>query len=98
MRELWAALLEVPAEHLSVEADLFALGAHSLLVPRFLNGVQSRYGVRLSVRSVFEQPSVRALAQQLATVRSAEQDELLALLDEVEGLSDEQVEALLERA
>ncbi|HJU38912.1 MAG TPA: amino acid adenylation domain-containing protein, partial [Tahibacter sp.] len=43
-------------------ANFFALGGHSLLATRVVSAVQAQWGKRLSVRAVFEQPTVRGLA------------------------------------
>ncbi|MFV8751415.1 amino acid adenylation domain-containing protein [Nannocystaceae bacterium ST9] len=95
LRERWAELLGIPATRISVDADLFSLGAHSLLIPSLLAWIQTELGVRLPVRAAFEQRSVEALARVVEAALAERDAELLALLDEVEGLSDDEVRRLL---
>ena len=95
MRELWAGLLELRVEAVGVDVDLFALGAHSLLLLRFVNAAQARLDVRLPMRVVFEGPTVRALAGELEAAQARDRVEELELLELIEGLSDEEVRRLL---
>ncbi|MGW4059289.1 amino acid adenylation domain-containing protein [Amycolatopsis sp. NPDC004747] len=58
--EVFAKLLEVPS--VGVEQDFVELGGNSLLAAQLVNGIHERSGVRLRIRQVLENPTVRALA------------------------------------
>lgn len=45
-----------------VEDNFFELGGHSLLVTQFISRIKDSFGVELSVRTVFENPTVSALS------------------------------------
>jgi amino acid adenylation domain-containing protein/non-ribosomal peptide synthase protein (TIGR01720 family) len=60
---IWGELLGVDA--VGATANFFALGGHSLLATRVVSAVQAQWGKRLSVRVVFEQPTVRGLAAEI---------------------------------
>ncbi len=62
---IWTEVLGV--ERVSAEDDFFALGGHSLVAVRVTARVQRDLGVELPVRSVFTAPTLRALAQELAS-------------------------------
>jgi amino acid adenylation domain-containing protein len=52
------------------DADLFSRGLHSMLAIRFLARVQDELGVELRLRSLFEGPTIAAIAAQIETPTS----------------------------
>ncbi len=77
---IWADLLGVP--EIGVTDDFFELGGHSLLATRLLARINSRYGIRLALRDVFDKRTVKALAEHL----SAELAQLHASHEEQEEI------------
>ena len=59
--QVWSTVLGVAPEQLSVEANFFHLGGDSLNALRLVTEGH-RHGLPLTVRQIFEQPTVRALA------------------------------------
>ncbi|KKM96897.1 hypothetical protein LCGC14_1173490, partial [marine sediment metagenome] len=60
---LWAELLGRAVDEISAHGNFFDLGGHSLLTTRLVAGVRNRFAVELSVQQVFEQRSLRSLAE-----------------------------------
>jgi len=63
---IWSDLLAV--EHVGAQADFFELGGHSLLATQLVSRVRECYGIELSLRSVFDTPTVTGLAREIETL------------------------------
>src|SRR5206468_3918172 len=59
--EIWSGLLRLKPEEISITANFFALGGHSLLVMQLMSRLQQQ-GLQTDMRSVFEAPTVEGLA------------------------------------
>lgn len=74
-------------EPVDVTRSFFRIGGTSIMGAKVIARVSARYGVQLSLRTIFEFPTVRDLAQVVETkVRS-----------DVSGLSDAEVVAMATR-
>lgn len=94
LADIWRQVLRV--EHVGVEDNFFDLGGHSLLATQVIARIRSTFHVQLPLRSLFDSPTVAGLAQQIAALpQNSEDDEVARLLQELEGISDEEAERLL---
>ena len=94
---LWSELLQVPK--IDVRADFFDLGGHSLLATRLLARIEYDYGIELPLRALFEAPTVEQLAACVVRAcEAADQAALAALLDDVENLSEAELQDRLSAA
>ncbi|MFL5384337.1 MAG: amino acid adenylation domain-containing protein [Longimicrobiaceae bacterium] len=91
MAAIWAAVLQ--QEEVYADDNFFDLGGHSLLATQLVMRVREAFSVELPLAKIFEAPTVSALS---AVVDAAKDEVLAALIDELDGLSDEEVRALLE--
>ncbi|GAA3804755.1 hypothetical protein GCM10022226_25800 [Sphaerisporangium flaviroseum] len=93
---MWTELLGITPR--SVDDDFFDLGGQSLTMVRFLARVQETYGIELPIDLLFTGEftiSEAAGAIDRARLEAADDGEIAALLAELDGMSDEDVLALL---
>jgi acyl carrier protein len=90
-----AELLQL--QQVGVNDDFFELGGDSLRAVQLLTHIQGAFQVELSLRSLFGAPTVAGLARQLAQARGGEAvvEEIAATLQQVEQLSEEEVQRML---
>jgi hypothetical protein len=70
---IWSDLLGVPV---GVRHNFFAMGGHSVLAGRLVAGLQEEFDLDVSLRLVFEHPTVEAMAGAVEDLIRAEVDAL----------------------
>jgi acyl carrier protein len=95
LADLWRRVLGV--ERVGIHDNFFLLGGHSLLATQVVARVREVFAVELPLRSFFATPTLAGLATTLVslTAEHTESGEVEALLTQVEGLSEEEIQALL---
>ena len=92
---IWAEVLKI--ERVGMHDNFFALGGHSLLAMMVIARINKRFHVAVPLRSLFQLPTVAALAQLIDEQqgRQLSADALDSLLSAIEVLSEQEVETLL---
>ena len=62
---IWAKLLKLDADNISVTGNFFELGGHSLLAVRLVGDIRSQLAQEIPVRSIFDTANLQALAAQI---------------------------------
>jgi hypothetical protein len=92
---IWSTVLGV--DQIGVDDDFFALGGHSLLATQVVARVRSDFAVDLPLHSLFMSPTVRSLSAEIMQMMGDHEDaETAKLLAQLEGLSDEEADRLLQ--
>jgi acyl carrier protein len=89
---IWCELLKV--DRVGVHDNFFELGGHSLLGAKMISNLRRRLPVELNLIDIFQSPTIARLAA-LINQRQAEEageDDLAALLAEIENMSDEEAQ------
>jgi amino acid adenylation domain-containing protein len=81
---IWAEVLK--PDRIGVHDNFITLGGHSLLAIRVLGKISRRLGVRLSLRTLFDAPTIEALAEVV---------EMEVKLAALEGISDDKAVRLM---
>jgi acyl carrier protein len=92
---IWREVLGV--ERIGIGDDFFALGGHSLLATQVMTRVEETFGQEAPVRLLFEAPTIEGLAGRLVDsgLDGMDQEALARALDDIENLTEDELEALL---
>lgn len=70
LANIWCEVLGL--EQVSVESNFFELGGHSLLATQLISRVRKIFQVELPLRTLFDRPTIAALAESVANALKAE--------------------------
>jgi amino acid adenylation domain-containing protein len=95
LAEIWAQVLNVP--RIGIHDNFFKLGGHSLLSTVLISRIREAFHVELPVLALFEVPTVAELAGTIeqSLIKEVDSEEMLEMLKQMDGLSDEEIKALL---
>jgi amino acid adenylation domain-containing protein len=82
LAEIWAELL--PVERIGIHDNFFDLGGHSLLATRLVSRLRETFQVEVSLRSLFEAPTIAQLNDLIETL----------LIEQLQALSEDEVKRL----
>ncbi len=87
LANLWRNILGL--DRVGVHDNFFDLGGDSLMATRLIGRLDEDFGVQLSLRTIFEAPTVADLAVRVvqANATQVESEDLAAILAEIQGLS-----------
>ncbi len=91
----WCELLGI--DRVGIYDNFFELGGHSLVGTQVISWLRQEFRVELSLRRLLDAPTVADMGVAIVQLQAqqADHDTLVELLSELEGLSDEVVEASL---
>lgn len=68
LADIWCQVLKLP--QVSVQANFFELGGHSLLATQVVSRIRKQLAVEISVRALFEAPTIEKLVRYISTASS----------------------------
>jgi acyl carrier protein len=92
---IWVEVLKLP--QVGVNDNFFELGGHSLLATQIISRIRNNFRVQLPLHSFLETPTIAGLAEKISQCPASEteEEEMARLLQELEGVSEEEAERLL---
>ncbi|MFT4059534.1 MAG: amino acid adenylation domain-containing protein [Legionella sp.] len=63
LHRIWCAVLN--KDTLSIDDDFFEHGGHSLLAMHIMAGIQECFAIKLTIRALFENPTIRSLSKEV---------------------------------
>ena len=93
LADIWMELLGV--EYVGKDDNFFKLGGHSLLATQLVALIKTRFGVDIPLVTVFEYPVLSEFSDHVSDRFGLNEEELAAVLDHIEALSDDEVQLML---
>jgi amino acid adenylation domain-containing protein len=93
--KIWSEVLGV--ENIGIHDNFFDLGGHSLLATQVIARVRRAFGVHLPLSTLFDGPTVSEQAEAIIQMEAEKTDEgeMDALLEELKGLSPDEIQRFL---
>ncbi|WP_125718606.1 non-ribosomal peptide synthetase [Pseudoalteromonas rubra] len=88
LAQIWAELLTLDAEGISVTSSFFDLGGHSIMAVRLIDQVQQRLAQTVSLVNIFANPVLADLASYLSSESDNDAPEMLVEMNEVKAQQD----------
>jgi amino acid adenylation domain-containing protein len=92
---IWTQLLGI--ERIGINDHFFVIGGHSLMGTQMLSRVSSAFKVGISLRALFENPTIAGLALAVTQkqVEQEDEQEMARMMEEIKLLSEDELEGQL---
>ncbi len=80
--KIWAKVLDMPEENLSIKSDFFDMGGHSIKAIRLLELLHKELGVKLKLKEIFSETTVEKQAVAVADKESKSYETIEAVTEE----------------
>lgn len=94
LAQIWSTLLKMPADEIGVNDHFFDLGGNSLSAIRLNYNLQKQFQLKLEIRQIFENPTIKSLADLVEKGGQEAQTEIKRIADSPEYLASSAQERL----
>ncbi len=97
LTRIWTELLE--RDRVGINDNFFEIGGHSILATRVISRIRENFEVQLPIRHLFDSPTITGIADIMLSDSSqkARLQETAELIMQIDGLSEEELDALIEQ-
>ncbi|NET72096.1 MAG: amino acid adenylation domain-containing protein [Sphaerospermopsis sp. SIO1G2] len=91
LANIWSEVLNL--KQIGINDNFFEIGGHSLLATQIISRLKETFNIDFYLRYLFEHPTIAELAQKITEqqIQQTENDDLAAILAEVDQLSEEEI-------
>ena len=95
---IWAEVIDICP--IGINDNFFDLGGHSLAATRVVSRVIEQFQLEIPLQSLFESPTIADMAAVITVhrERALDENELATILDELESLSDDEVQSRMNKS
>jgi acyl carrier protein len=72
LTNMWAEALGL--EQVGIVDNFFELGGDSMIMTQILGRIQETFGISLTIRAIFDDPTVQALAERIESLQTTTQN------------------------
>jgi len=69
LAQIWAGILLIDQDKISIDADFFRLGGHSLKAATLVSRIRVQFNIEISLIEVFKNPTIRGLATLIRAIQ-----------------------------
>jgi acyl carrier protein len=95
LAQIWAHVLELPIEQLSIHDNFFTLGGHSLSALTVIANINQKLSVEISIKSFFETPTITELNQVISQLQQTQSSVETLDEDDIDNMSEDELNKLL---
>jgi acyl carrier protein len=83
---IWSEVLGIEERKISIDADFFVLGGHSLKVAIMVGKIQKKFNIAISLADIFKIPTVRGISSLIDAISMVVDDEQVNDNEEMEEI------------
>jgi len=68
LKKIWSELLAMDNDQISVTANFFSLGGHSLKATIMMGQIQKEFAIKIPLEEIFKRPTIREIGQLVASM------------------------------
>lgn len=72
IRDIWASLLNIPANKIGINENFFDIGGHSILATRLIFHIRSKLNPDLALGAIYKKPTIKGISEEVDILRGTD--------------------------